>query len=269
MQVHFWGPHQPYTPTKEYADMYAVDEIEKYPSFCDDLKQKPEIYRFEGGKGISENYQIKLENEVPWSAWAETMSRCYGQITMTDEAGGLIINKLEELGLAKDTLIIWTTDHGDALASHGGHFDKDAYMAEEVLRIPFGMRCDGIIPWGTVSEELISNIDLAPTILSAAGTGFNNKIDGEDLLKLFTDPDCCWREQVYMESFGHHIPHRAQVLTDARYKYVRNSGQMEELYDLLHDEYEMNNLIDDEAFKDILQKKRRQLDAFIEENQIC
>ena len=72
---------------------------------------------------------------------------------MTDEAGGLVIDKLEELDMMKDTMVIWTTDHGDAPASHGGHFDKDAYMIEETLRIPFVIRCDGVIPAGTEGKN--------------------------------------------------------------------------------------------------------------------
>ena len=142
LQVEFWGPHQPYLLTKEYADMYPPENIKEYPSFHDNLSGKPDIYHFEGEKGISKNSRIILNNSIPWEKWANTMSRCYGQITMTDEAGGKIIDKLEELDMMKDTLVIWTTDHGDAIASHGGHFDKDAYMVEETLRIPFAMRCD-------------------------------------------------------------------------------------------------------------------------------
>lgn len=196
------------------------------------------------------------------------MSRCYGQITMVDEAGGLILDKLEELGLAHDTLVIWTTDHGDALASHGGHFDKDAYMEEETLRIPFAMRCDGIVPSGVVSDALISNVDLAPTMLDAAGTAFSAPVDGKSIFSLFSQPETAWRQQVYAETFGHHIPHRAQMLADKRYKYVRNKNQIEELYDLLADPYEMHNLALRGEYKDLLSQKRAQMDAFTKENHI-
>ena len=71
------------------------------------------------------------------------------------------------------------------MVCHGGHFDKDAYMAEEVLRIPFAMRYDRHIPAGNVSEALITNADLAPTILAAAGTGFTNSVDGKNILTLW------------------------------------------------------------------------------------
>lgn len=268
MAVEFWGPHQPYLPTKEYADLYDPKMIEEYPSFRDNLKQKPDIYQFEGGRGISKNYKIDLENKVSWKIWAETMSRCYGQITMTDEAGGQILNKLEELGMAENTLIIWTADHGDALACHGGHFDKDAYMAEEVLRIPFAMRYDGCIPKGEVSDALVSNIDLAPTMLEAAGTNFNRHVDGTSLLNIWKNEEKSWRKQIYAESFGHHIPHRARVLIEERYKYVRNEGQIEELYDLVCDPYELHNLALDQEYAEKLLEKRGELDEMIEKEQL-
>ncbi len=268
MAVEFWGPHQPYLPTREYADLYDPQKIEEYPSFRDNLKEKPDIYQFEGGRGISRDYKINLDNNVPWEVWAETMSRCYGQITMTDEAGGQILDKLEELGMAENTLIIWTADHGDALACHGGHFDKDAYMAEEVLRIPFAMRYDGYIPKGERSDALISNIDLAPTLLEAAGTRFTGAVDGTSLLNIWKSGEKPWRKQVYAESFGHHIPHRARVLTDARYKYVRNEGQIEELYDLVCDPYELHNLALDQEYAEKLLEKRGELDEMIEKEQL-
>lgn len=262
MRVDFWGPHQPYFPTKEYADLYDPKEIGEYPSFQDDLSQKPDVYRFEGGKGISENYKILSPNPVAWNVWAETLARCYAQITLTDEAGGLILDKLEELGLMEDTLIIWTADHGDGIACHGGHFDKDAYMAEEVLRIPFGMRFDGRIPAGEESQALISNVDLAPTVLSAAGTHFLQNVDGRDILSMWTD-EIPWRKNVYAETFGHHFKHRGWVMTDETYKYVRNKDQMEELYDLKCDPYEMVNLALDVEYSAVLERKRGELEEFL------
>lgn len=263
LQVEFWGPHQPYFPTREYADMYPPEQIPEYPSFRDDLKMKPDIYRFEAAKGISQDYRILQDNPAPWSRYAETLSRCYAQITMTDEAGGQVLDTLEELGMMEDTMVIWTTDHGDAIGSHGGHFDKDAYMAEEVLRIPFAMRLDGVIPPGSQGTQLISNVDLAPTLLAAAGTQFREKVDGKNILELFTNRNTPWREYLFAETYGHHIPHRAYAWSDRRYKYVRNICQIEELYDLEKDPYEMTNLVFDPDSLPVLNRMRRSLDDFL------
>ncbi|MEM8863407.1 MAG: sulfatase-like hydrolase/transferase, partial [Chloroflexota bacterium] len=79
----------------------------------------------------------------PWSEWQKMLALCYAQITLVDEAGGRILAKLDELGLAENTLVIWTADHGDALACHGGHFNKRCYLPEEVMRVPLAIRWPG------------------------------------------------------------------------------------------------------------------------------
>lgn len=268
LRVDFWGPHQPYLPTREYSDLYDPASIPVYPSFEDDLSTKPDVYHFEGGKGISEGYRILQPNPVPWDQWAKTLSRCYGQITLTDEAGGLILDKLEELGLAENTLIIWTADHGDGLACHGGHFDKDAYLAEEVMRIPAGVRFDGQLPSGVISHALVSNVDFAPTILEAAGTRFGGQVDGRSLLSIFRTGERPWREVLYGETFGHHFKHRGQMMVDRRHKYVKNKEQMEELYDLYQDPYEMDNLALKPDRQQLLSDMRERLESWIREEGI-
>ena len=75
-------------------------------------------------------------------------------------------------GLADNTLVIWTADHGDGLASHGGRFDKGSYLTEEVLRVPLAMRYPDQIPAGQASDALACGTDIAPTILDAAGLRF-------------------------------------------------------------------------------------------------
>ena len=83
---------------------------------------------------------------------------------MVDAAGGMIIDKLIDLGMDENTIVIWTADHGDGLASHGGQFDKGTYVTEEVMRVPLAI-CwpEAISPHQTINE-IICNIDLAPTI---------------------------------------------------------------------------------------------------------
>ena len=135
-------------------------------------------------------------------------------------AAGKILDAIKEHGFEENTIVIWTTDHGDALACHGGHFDKRSYMPEEMLRVPMAVRFPGKMPEGLVSNALVSNLDVAPTMLDAAGSAFKKDVD---------------------------------------YKYIYNDSQIEELYDLCLDPYEMNNLYKDKAMSDILQKMRHLL----------
>lgn len=259
LRIDFWGPHQPYFPSQEFADLYDAEDIPEYGSFRDDLSSKPEIYRTENNYPLSENGKLIIPNPLPWSEWQKVIARAYAHVTMVDAAGGLILDALDELGLADNTLVLWTTDHGDGLACHGGHFDKRSYMPEEMVRIPMAVRWPGGVEPGQVSNRLVSNLDVAPTILDAAGLRFQDEVDGASLIPLCTGQDSEWREAVMCETHGHGEEHIGRLVVTERYKYVANRGQMDELYDLDEDPYEMVNLIDDSAHSDVLSEMRARL----------
>jgi arylsulfatase A-like enzyme len=259
LRVDFWGPHLPYFATQEFADMYNPAEIPEYGSFRDDLKTKPEIYRSEAGLGLNKDGKLIVPNPLPWSEWRKVLARNYAQTTLIDAAGGLILDALDALGLSENTIVVWTTDHGDALACHGGHTDKSSYMPEEMVRIPLAIRYPGRIPPGQVINRLVSNIDLAPTLLNAAGTAFEDKIDGMSLLPLCMGENDSWREDLLCETHGHYEYHVGRLVVTDRYKYVANKGQMDECYDLREDPFELNNLIDDPDYADTLSDLRARL----------
>ena len=259
MRVDFWGPHQPYCPTEEFAALYPPESIEEYPSFSDDLAGKPKSYLFDTGRETSRDRELIRPNPMEWSRWQMLLSRCYGQITMVDEAVGSVIEKLRELQMDENTLIIWTADHGDALACHGGHFDKAFYLPEEVLRIPLAMACPGVLPKNRICRELVTNCDLAPTIVSAAGSAFRSPVDGEDIFRLFTEQRPGWRTALLAETYGHLAPWRAEAVVWQQYKYVDNHGDAEELYDLEADPYELHNLAKEKEYQALLMKMRMKL----------
>ena len=259
LRVDFWGPHLPYFVTQEFADMYDPAEIPEYGNFRDDLRTKPEIYRSEAGLGLNKDGKLIVPNPLPWSEWQKVLARNYAHTTMIDGAGGMVLDTLDELGLSKNTIVVWTTDHGDAVACHGGHTDKSSYMPEEMVRIPLAIRYPGRIPPGQVMDRLVSNIDIAPTLLDAAGTAFEDKIDGKSLLPLSTSESDSWREDLMCETHGHYEYHVGRLLVTDRYKYVANKGQMDELYDLESDPYELKNRINASPYRDILTDLRARL----------
>ena len=204
LTVHFWGPHMPYWPSQRYVDMVDAARIEPYGSFYDTLEGRPAVYWTETNRPISENRRLISPNPVPWQTWQILLQHSYAHSTMVDAAGGRVLDALQALGLAEDTLVLWTTDHGDAIASHGGHFDKNAYLTEEVLRGPMAVSWPGRITEGQVRQELVSLVDVAPTLLEAAGTGFDGRIDGTSLLPLLTEEGADWRQALVAETYGHH-----------------------------------------------------------------
>lgn len=241
MRVDFWGPHQPYYPAQKFADLYPPENIEEYPNFLDDLQDKPASYQFDTGRGNQESRKLILPSAMKWEEWQKILSRCYGQITMVDEAAGQILKKLEETGLDRDTLVIWTADHGDALACHGGHFDKAFYLPEEVIRVPLVMSMPTDIPEGAIVAEPVSNVDLPATIVDVAGGHFTNPVDGKSLMPNLMGIQETGRA-VMVETFGHLAPWNARAVLQGQWKYVWNKGDLDELYNLEEDPYELHNL---------------------------
>ena len=108
LRVDFWGPHQPFFPTQEFADLYNPADIPEYPSFRSSLSDKPDNLHWEASRPLGDGARLICPNPLPWSEWQKMLARCYAHITMVDAAGGLIVDKLRQLGLDEDTLIIWT-----------------------------------------------------------------------------------------------------------------------------------------------------------------
>ena len=261
LRLDFWGPHQPYYVPQEYYDKYDPKSISELPSFNSNLENKPKIYKRNFDYPISKNGKLIYPNPYSWDIWQEVLACNYAQQTLVDEAMGLVIDKLDELNLSDNTMCILSSDHGDSVASHGGHFDKDAFMPEEMIKIPFIMRYPGIIPEGIKNDKLVSNLDLAPTILDAAETHFDESIDGRSILPLFREESPAWRTHLMTQTHGHYTTHLGRALITDQYKYIYNENDMDELYDLKNDTFEMNNLINNENYSEILKTMKTKLQA--------
>jgi Arylsulfatase A and related enzymes len=269
MQIHFWGPHQPFFPTKEYADLYDSGSIGEYPSYSDTLEGRPDVFRMEASRPLSaDGKNIVVPSVYHWTVWQKILARCYGHISMIDAAGGMIIDKLRELGLDEDALIVWTTDHGDAIATHGGHFDKDSHMSEEVMRVPLAMNWKGRIPAGRKDSHLVYTCDIPVTIADAAELSFSNKVDGASLLSLAEGKTTDWRNDLMCESYGHGYGTTiiGRMLLAPPYKLVMTEDDLMQLYDLSSDPFEMHNLAYDERFSAVLDDMQERLKTHMEKS---
>lgn len=252
LRVDFWGPHQPYYATQEFLDKYPPENIPELPSFGENLENKPDLYKSERNFPLNKGGTIIHPNPLPWSEWQKVLAMNYAQQTLIDEAGGLILDALAEFGFKDNTLVIWSTDHGDALGCHGGHFDKDAYMPEEMMRIPMAVRYPDVISAGQKSEKLVSNLDLPLTFLDAAGNNFSNAVHGKSFLPICANKNEEWREDLMCETNGHFNINIGRMLVTDQYKYISNDKDMDELYDLKEDPFELKNLVDDQKYAEVL-----------------
>jgi arylsulfatase A-like enzyme len=259
LRVDFWGPHQPFFATKEFLHLYPPETIPELPSFRDDLENKPQLYKSEHNYPLHKGGTLIHPNPLPWSEWQKVLALNYAQQTLIDEAAGLIISAIDELGFKDNTIILWTADHGDGIGCHGGHFDKDAYMPEEMMRIPMAIRFPNCIIPEQKTNKLVSNLDIPLTFLDAAGISFPHPAHGRSLMPILTDPDANWREDLMCETNGHFNIHIGRMLITDRYKYIFNDRVMDELYDLHEDPFEMKNLIHEKDYAGIIDNMKTRL----------
>ncbi len=198
--------------------------------------------------------------------WTEDQWRlhrwAYCRLTeMVDKEIGIVLDALSQAGLEDNTLIVFTSDHGDMDSSH--KMEHKSVLYEESVHVPFVMSYKGVIPSGSVDDKhLISNgLDLLPTLCDYAGIKTPEGLPGRSVRDLAeTKKVKDWRNFVVTESQAGRM-----VRTD-RFKYcIYESGANREmLIDLQKDPGEMNNLAGDADYKDVLNKHRRLLKRWVE-----
>jgi N-acetylglucosamine-6-sulfatase len=163
-----------------------------------------------------------------------------------DEGIGRLMDHLEARGELDSTLILYMGDNGFAFGEHGLIDKRTAY--EESMRIPMIARCPELFPGGSVVEEVVANLDIAPTLLAAAGLEAPPDLQGMDALPLAQGKDIPWRKELLYEYYWErNFPQTPTVhaLRQDRYKYIHYHGvwDIDELYDLQSDPDEADNLI--------------------------
>lgn len=252
LAVNFWGPHAPYTPAEDFRDIYDPDKIAAWPSFSDDLRNRPLIHR------MHRHSVFQKAARAGWDEWKKVVARYFEQATMIDAAIGRLLDKLKMLGLYDDTLVVFTADHGETCGIHGGAFDKGAMAYEEVYRVPFVVKLPEKKHAGTVRDQYVSHIDLADTFCAAAGAAME-KTDGASLMPMLYDPATPGREYLVSEFHGHRLPAAQRILWRGNFKYVFNLTDYDELYDLAADPHEMNNLVSGKKHAGVLKELRSKL----------
>lgn len=253
--VSYWGPHQPYYPSQPYASMVDPASIAEYPSFEDPYKNRPLRHLL-----LRDVEHAQVRKWRDWSIWQDVLARCYGQILQLDAATGQVLAALDDLGLTDNTLVIFCADHGDAVASHGGLWDKGATYVQEVARVPMAVRWPAGFRGEKRSDELVSNMDVTATMLEAAGLSIPTEMHSRSLMPLCRDPGTSeWPDQMVCEHNGHKEVILQRIILWDRYKYVAALYAMDELYDLDEDPYEMNNLIGAPEHASVKHDLRRRL----------
>ena len=250
-------PHFANRVPQKYASMYEPADIPAWPNFDESFENKPASH-------LRKHQQWNLQGK-DWGWWQQWLARYFGACTLIDHCFGMVLDALDELNLTENTMVIYTTDHADSAGSHK-HFEKGGTMYEEVYRVPFIIRWPEVVAQGRVADELVTHLDLMPTLVEAGGASVPEGLDGRSFLPVLRgEEQRKWRDSVYLEYHGDVWGCYTQrtVRTDS-FKYVYNPYDLDELYNLEEDPYEMKNLVNMPSYSAVLDEMRARLRGWIE-----
>jgi choline-sulfatase len=253
----FLKPHNPFAPPAEYAALYKPEEM-VVPSWpAEHLEHVPHQarQRVAPGAGTPEG-----------AAWAKRfLAAYYGNVTHLDACVGRLLDALEELGLAENTLVIYTTDHGEMLYEHGlrGKFN----FFEPSARNPLIVRWPGVTPPGARTRALTDQADFVPTLLEACGADpapRSQSVDGRSFVGVLREPASAGKEFAFGE-YALQSGRPFYMRRSERWKYVFYTAGGEELYEPEADPGELRNLAVEREYAAILSEERGRLLAFLRE----
>ncbi len=256
----FLGPHHPYVVPEPYASMYDPADIEPWPNYVESFDGKPRVHkRYLEYRGVA---------DFNWETWSRAIAKYFGFMTLIDDQIGRILDALEKLGVADDTIVVHTSDHGDLTGSHR-LFNKGPMMYEETYQIPLIVRWPGVVDAGSRSSALVGLHDLMPTFLDWADVDGPEDIHGRSLEPLLrgNDPDTIgWPDSIYAQYHGDEFGLYSQrMVRTADYKFVYNGPDRNELYDLNADPHELQNLIAHPHYEEVRTEMQRRLAEWMDE----
>jgi arylsulfatase A-like enzyme len=251
------NPHDVYYTPEDQA---IRAEVELPANFDDDVYAKPDCQQrfldYDQGTRV-----LDFDEED----WLRYISWYHDLIERVDGHLGVILDGLEASGQAEETLIAYTSDHGDMAGGHGLPF-KGPFMYEEILRVPLVMRWPDRTGAGETREHLASLVDLAPTFAAAAGVQWPADLPGRDLRAVAEDAEAPWRDRIFAQ---YHSKQRwsnpIRTVRTERWKLNEYVDDRDEFYDLREDPGEMRNEIHAPHYREEIAELRASLTEWREE----
>ncbi len=242
------SPHKDFYE-KGYFRMNA-EQKSAWDSFYNAIAEDFKAQKLEGREKAEWKYQRYMRD------YAKTLRSL-------DDSVGETLDYLDKSGLLENTLVIYTSDQGFYMGEHGW-FDK-RFMYEQSLGTPLVMRLPEGFERRGVIDELVQNIDYAPTILDIAGVAVPSDMQGRSLVPLLMGDEVKWRKAIYYHFYEYpaeHMVKRHYGVRDERYKLIRFYYDVEtwELYDLESDPDEMHNIYSNEQNQEIIKNLKMELE---------
>jgi arylsulfatase A-like enzyme len=249
MVLGFKSPHGPCTPPERAKNRFAGESARPVPN-------TDAMAPYDPGHALVPEDRRK----TPSGPGFLNHFRCVSAI---DDCIGRVLDALDELKLADNTVVVFTSDNGFFFGEHGLADKRAAY--EESIRIPMLLRYPGHVKPGSVSDAMVLNIDYAPTLLELAGVKIPDTMQGKGWKPLLAGNEAAdWRKQFFYEYFfeKHYNAPTVTALRTTDKKRIEYPGHPDwtEAYDLAADPFEMKNLAKDQASASLVKSLKSKLD---------
>jgi arylsulfatase A-like enzyme len=284
LMCHHKAPHRPWQPDPKYAQMFADQEIPEPFNLYDHYEHRSKAAANATLK-VGENMQESdVKRPIPKDLKGDALRKWAYQffikdylrcIASVDDNVGRLLDYVDAEGIAPNTIVVYTSDQGFFLGDHG-YFDK-RFMYEESLRMPLLIRYPKAVKPGTVNGDMVLNLDFPETFLDFAGGKATPDMQGRSFRKILqgkTPGD--WRQSMYYRYWMHLADHGVPAHYGVRTKQWKliyyygkalgSSGAIDrdtdpewELYDMVRDPHEMNNLYADPGHEKVVRELKAEL----------
>ncbi len=240
MSVNIFQPHYPFLPAKEILDRYDPEKLPAPAWHAGELDSKTAYQRT--AQANSAYPFLKMDD----LARRRVTAAYYAMIEQVDDAFGRMLKALEDSGQADNTIVIYMSDHGEMLGDHGFYL-KGPHFYDPATRVPLMIRWPKHYAAGLKCDALVELLDLAPTLLEAAGIPVPEAMQGKPLTALLTGKSTAHRDSVFSEFYDFHPRYQqsitaSSVRTASAKLTVYHDLASGELYDLRKDPGEFKNL---------------------------
>lgn len=243
----YFGPHLPVAPPRPWDEKYSLDQCSLPANHYDTLKNKPVQQ-----KNNKVCYKLPVWND---DQFKDYIRRYYGYCAYIDQQIGRVLSTLTECGFDDRTIVIFTSDHGDMVGAHGFIYKLDTCGYRELANVPFIIRIPGIKKPGSVTDSLVSNVDIMPTLIDILGLPKQKEMQGISFRNILSDPQASSRDRVFI-----HWSTGSFVSFDGEWKAALHwKSEIDELYNLRQDPGEMKNLAMDKKQETIVEQKRQEI----------
>jgi arylsulfatase A-like enzyme len=243
------GPHDPYMAPRPFDTLIDPARLALPPYRAGEFQNKPLRQRlsFESqGAARMSDAQIR-----------QILALYFGMASFSDHCAGQVLTRLQELGLDENTVVVLLADHGDTMGRHR-MMSKDFAFYEPAMRIPLVIRAPGSRPHNVVCADPVSGVDVFPTLCDLMGLPKPDRVQGQSLVKRWEGRVSNPARPIFSAQ-GTAGKNRAMMLRTPEFKYATYDDGGTEFYDLARDPDELDNRVEDPAYRAVAGKLARQL----------